>query len=111
MTLGLLLSGCAGRAPARPEPAPSAQRAPVALEEAEERLRVGLGIVEDDSAACPDRCQAAEGVCEAADRVCAIVAELRDVTLAPRCDRARAACASGREIVSSCGCAHAPAAP
>jgi hypothetical protein len=52
----------------------------------------------------------AGAVCEAAERICHVVDELRDVSLAPRCDRARGACTDARERVSACGCP-AEAAP
>jgi hypothetical protein len=104
--LGLaLVAGCAGRAPAPQErrPAPS-QSVPDRILEDEviiEDLRATLG---DDSLACPDRCRSSAAIGEAAERICAVVSELRDVSLAPRCDRARATCREAAGTVSSCGC-------
>lgn len=99
------LVGCAGRAPApREGTPPPSHRAHDAILEDEvliEDLRVTLG---DDSLGCPDRCRASASICEAADRICAVVSELRDVSLAPRCDRARASCREATRTVSSCGC-------
>ena len=104
--LGLVgLVGCAGRAPAPREGAPPpSHRAHDQILEDEviiEDLRLTLG---DDSLGCPDRCRASASICEAADRICAVVSELRDVSLAPRCDRARASCREAAGTVSSCGC-------
>ena len=110
----LWLAGCAGRAPAPHElrPAPSRSE-PYRIYEDEvliEDLRVTLG---DDSLGCPDRCRPPASICEAADRICAVVSELRDVSLAPRCDRARASCREAAGTVSSCGCtpSTAPSTP
>lgn len=102
---GLVLAvGCGGMAPT-PNRQPSAQRVPDAVVEDEALIDDALAQARDTSAACPDRCRSAGAVCEAAERICTIVDELRDVSLAPRCDRARLSCESGRESVSSCGCA------
>lgn len=102
---GLVLAvGCGGMAPA-PNRQPSSQRVPDGVLEDEALIEDALAQARDPSAACPDRCRSSEAVCQAADRICAIVDELRDVSLAPRCDRARVSCESGRESVSSCGCA------
>ncbi len=99
----LLASGCGGMASA-PIRHPSSQRVPDTIVEDEARIDDALVQARDPSAACPDRCRAAVAVCEAAERICAIVDELRDVSLAPRCDAARMSCSSGRDSVSSCGC-------
>ncbi|MBX7191019.1 MAG: hypothetical protein K1X94_03125 [Sandaracinaceae bacterium] len=104
---GASLAGCAGHASLERERARTASEAPPSLVAEEARLAEAYAIVEDESAACPDRCRSADGVCVAAEHVCDIVEALHDVTLAPRCDRARAACRSGRELVSSCGCSAA----
>ncbi len=105
--LGLTLlaaTGCAGRAPTPHEEHPQARSVPDRIVEDEALITDLMDDTRDDTRACPDRCRSADGVCEAADRICAVVAELRDTSLAPRCDRARAACSEARTTVSGCGC-------
>lgn len=104
----VLLGGCGGMAPAPNRP-PSSQRVPDGILEDEALIEDALTQARDPSAACPDRCRSAEAVCEASERICAIVEELRDVSLAPRCDRARVSCGEGRDSVASCSCSAAPA--
>jgi len=99
----LLAFGCGGMSSV-PVRQPSSQRVPDAIVQDEALIDGELAQARDPSAACPDRCRSAGAVCEAAERICAIVDELRDVSLAPRCDAARMSCASGRDSVSSCGC-------
>jgi hypothetical protein len=105
--LALLLVGltaCAGAAPAPRSSAPQGRAVPDAIVEDEALLDDALADAGDESRACPDRCQMAGAVCDAAERICGVVSELRDVSLAPRCDRARGSCADARARVSSCGC-------
>ncbi len=74
------------------------------LADEEARLARAEGALADESAACPERCRSSELLCEAARRVCAIVVELDDPSLRPRCERAEQSCADGERRVSSCGC-------
>jgi hypothetical protein len=103
---GLLwLAGCAGRAPAPHEPRPAPSRSvPDRILEDEVLIEDLRATVGDDSLGCPDLCRASASICEAAERICGVVSELRDVSLAPRCDRARASCREAAGTVSSCGC-------
>lgn len=104
----LVATGCAGRASTPPEAHPQARSVPDRIVEDEALIEGLVEETRDDTRACPDRCRSAEGVCEAADRICAVVSELRDVSLAPRCDRARASCSEARTAVAACGCAATP---
>jgi hypothetical protein len=100
-----VLGGCAGRAPAPHEPRPAPSRSvPDRIVEDEVLIEDLRATVGDDSLGCPDRCRASASICEAAERICGVVSELRDVSLAPRCDRARATCREAAGTVSSCGC-------
>lgn len=102
------LTACAGRAPAGQQGGEVERRVPQSILDDEARIDAALVVASDDSAACPDRCRSASAVCEASERICSIVGELRDASLTPRCDRARGACGEARERVSGCGCAADP---
>lgn len=100
----VLLPACAGAAPSSRATASQGRAVPDAIVEDEALIDDALAGAGDDSRGCPDRCQLAGAVCDAAERICGVVSELRDVSLAPRCDRARGACVEARERVTSCGC-------
>lgn len=104
----LAITGCAGRAPAPRDEQPEARSVPDRIRHDEALIEDAMAETRDDTRACPDRCRSAAAVCEAADRICAVVSELRDVSLAPRCDHARASCTEARTTVSACGCTMTP---
>ncbi|GAB4217425.1 MAG: hypothetical protein OHK0013_44890 [Sandaracinaceae bacterium] len=110
LTLLASLGACAGASTAGRIEIPTARAVPDVIVEDEALLDDALAGVRAERRACPERCDMAGSVCEAAERICRVVGELRDVSLAPRCDRARGACAEARERVSACGCPAGPRA-
>ena len=90
------VAGCAGAAPA-----PTPHEEVDALERRIHDEELELAAAELD---CTAGCRGTASICDAADRICEIVAERTDEDLGPRCERARGACQAARDRVAT-GCA------